>query len=200
MYLLPRVGVKEALPWAPSKVHHPGMTTSAIDDRALERATQDTLSWTRPQIMGQEHVLRARDVTLASIRFAGAFGRDATAEFAGQRWRFHPGSRFKREILVSGGAGKPVAVYHGHGIGHGELELADGNKFGWKNFSFWGREWGFTRNGEDPLVMFRFRFSWGRAEEDVVVDADARRLRELPLLLLFGRYLTVSRRKRSHAS
>ena len=104
------------------------------------------------------------------------------------------------EVRILDDAGQPVAVYRGRGLRGGELETAKGQRWLWKSFGFWRRAWGFTRNGEEPLVLFRLRLSWGHALDEVTVDADARRMPELPMLLLLGRYLTVRRRKRGHGS
>lgn len=174
------------------------MTISTADPGTLVRAAQDILSWTRPRVLSSEHVLSAGDERLGTLRFTGALARDATAECAGSRWQFHLGPPLRREVRILDAAERPVAVYRRRGLTGGRLEMANGDRFTWRSFGFWRRTWGFTRDEHpEPLVLFRLRFSFGHAVDEVTVDADGRRMPELPLLLLLGRFLTVRRRGRS---
>jgi hypothetical protein len=182
------------------RVQNARMAISAIDDDALARASQDVLSWIRPRVLSREHELHAGDAVLGTLKLSGVFGREATAECAGRRWRFRRGSLIRREVRVLDENDRPVALYRGRLLGGGELRMETGDVLHWRAFGFWRRTWGFTRDGGDPLVLFRFRFSPGHALDEVTVDADARRLPALPLLLLLGRYLTLRRRRQSHAS
>jgi hypothetical protein len=165
----------------------------------LARVDRDGLLWSRGGPFSSEHRLDAGDQRVATLRFVGRFRRSAVAECGAAHWRLERPSVWSGVIrIVDADTGELVGLFRRRFLGGGTLELENGNRYRWRRFGLWVARWGFEREqGGDPLVTFRSRVTLFQTRDEVAIDADARRLPELPLLLVLGRYLNVRRRRRA---
>jgi hypothetical protein len=160
----------------------------------------ETLTYSRSGPFSPVSRLCSRELTIAVLTLIGHFQRRGVVEYGHRRWTFERRGWFARTFRVLDGDGRPIARFRKNWSGGGTLELADGKRYRWRRLGFLSRTRAFVREDGhgDPLVTFAPRFSWRGRRGDVTIDADARSLPELALLVMFGWYLVLVRR-RSHA-
>ena len=149
------------------------------------------LRWSQPKALKMEYELRSGDMLAATLRVHSAFGTLATAESGDGSWTFKRiGFWQHRATIRAKGAETDLALFRNNTwAAGGELEFAGGRKYKAAT-NFWMTRFEFSTEMDEPLV----RFDYGgvfRRSADVQVTASARRLSELPLLVLFGWYLVV---------
>ena len=166
--------------------------------RPLIGSGDESLGWLSAGALSREHELRAGEELVGKLRFAGLGRREASAECAEGRWTFRRGLFGRTVSIVDPGRGGEIARYHRGWLGGGTLELPRGQNYRWRRFGFWRLACGFTAENGEPLLTYRRKpFSFGR-RGTLTIDADARRLRELPLLALLGWYLVLQIRAHAH--
>lgn len=161
----------------------------------------DELSWVQASDGEAGYRLVQDGKSVASLRFAKALGSLATGDAEGSRWTFKRVGVFRPRITVRlEGSETDLAVFEPGWTGAGPLRFSEGRSYRWTNVSFWQLEWAFVRDDDgSPLVRF-FQRAVGRHGGPVRVEAAAKELRDLPVLLLLGWYLLVLLDREADAS
>lgn len=149
------------------------------------------LKWVQPSTWKMEYELRAGDEILATLRFRSSFGSFATAESEDGCWTFKRIGFWQTRVTIrSCGSDTDIAVFKNNTwSGGGTLELPDGREFP-ATTNLWQTNLQFKTDAGETLVQFR---SGGLAHLSATVEisSDAAGVRELPLLVMFGWYLSV---------
>lgn len=119
---------------------------------------RDGLSWLHGGRGRSEYRLVRDRTTIATLRFANAWGSLATGDADGSQWTFKRVGFFRPRMTVRAqGSDADLAVFEpGWGAG-GVLRFSDGRILRWTGVSFWRLEWAFTRDDGSPLVSFSQR-------------------------------------------
>lgn len=132
-----------------------------------------------------------RDV-LATLRWLKVFGSIAVGETSVGSWSYkRAGFLHPRVHVREPGSERDVAVLRMSWSGGGTLESPEGRSYRWRNTKFWRSEWAFEGDAGKPLLAVRPVFSGLKYGAELKVDPEARRLRDLDLLVPLAWYLLV---------
>jgi hypothetical protein len=169
--------------------------------RSLVDVWREPLFWVQAGVFSREYHLVLGDERLATLRFAGFTGREANAESAEGHWILRRDGRLSRSVTILDAAGdRAIARFEGHWFGRGRLTFEGGESVDWRSLGFWGLEWGFAREGGDPVVRIRNRFSFLRDKAGVTIERDSQPARELAVMAILGWYLLVRMKRRAAAA
>jgi hypothetical protein len=167
--------------------------------RIAERTDQE-LKWVQPSTFKMAYELRSGEEVVAALRFRSAFGSLATAESLDGCWTFKRVGFFQtRATIRLCGTEQELAVFRNNTWSSGgTLEFPGGSKLQ-ATTNIWQTNLEFR--GEDGELLVRFK-SGGliHLSAQVVIPAQAAGRPELPLLVLFGWYLTVMMHQDSAAT
>jgi hypothetical protein len=149
------------------------------------------LTWSQVGAFSLEHELRAGETLVATLKFRSPWGTFATAESGDGCWTFkRVGFWQNRAGIRACGSDVDVAVFENNTWANGgTLHFPDGRRFK-ATTSFWRTSFTFQTEGDEPLVHFRYGGVF-RRKADVELTPAASRVPYVPLLVLFGWYLTV---------
>jgi hypothetical protein len=159
--------------------------------RPLRDALYGDLVWSRPGIFRRELCLEAGSELLASLRWEKIFSSEAVAESADGRWiigRRRLGSLRGRFIVREAGTGTEIATFKHGWRRTGALRFASGVEFTWERDGFWRPTYFWKSAQQERLIAFKSAFAW-KSRVEMAVDPAARRVAELPALVLLGGYL-----------
>lgn len=160
----------------------------------------DVLTWRRQGPFRRVHELHSGEPVIATLTFSGVFRARCLAEFGVNRWQIERRGIGIRTLAVLDEQGEDeVARFQSGWWSGGTFSILGASSYRWRRFGFLGRRYCFVREdgGGDPLLTFRSRLSFFGHRGEIFVDADARRLRELPLLVVVGWYLMLRRPSRA---
>ena len=160
--------------------------------KSLRAAAGMPLEWLHPDLFRREHELRGGTDLYGSLSWERMFGSLATAETADGSWTFKRSGFMTTEVTARvTGSDATVASLRPGWLGKGTL-IVGNELFDWSSTGFWHAAWGFSRPGGAPVVQFQPKFTLLRRATDVVIDASAWAMPELPLLVTLGWYMMVS--------
>ena len=160
--------------------------------RPLRDSLYGELVWSRLGLFRRDLQLESGSEILASLRWEKMLSDQAIAESADGRWNIgaRRGRSLRREVLVrEAQAQEPVATFTRSWRRTGDLRFVSGPEFAWRREGFWRSEWFWSSARTERLVTFRSRLGF-RSRYEMEVDQAARQLKELPILVLLGAYLT----------
>ena len=155
--------------------------------------------WRQPSRFGRAIEIAISDNLAAILRFQ-RWGRQCDATSADGMWRFRRQRFFGRSVLIESiPVGNQVGTFRSRFTG-GALTLADGKVYDWEYLGFWrGNPAFFMPSGFPIVTLSSKRFSLKDSGE-VSVQREYSSLEELPLLVLFGSYLTIMNQRRRRAA
>jgi hypothetical protein len=159
--------------------------------RPLRDALYGDLIWSRPGIFRRELRLEAGSELLASLRWEKLFSFEAMAESADGCWtigRHRRGSLLGQFIMREAGTGTEIATFKRSWRRTGALRFASGAEFSWEREGFWRPTYFWRSAQQERLIAYQGTFAW-RSRFEMTVDSAARRVAELPALVLLGGYL-----------
>jgi hypothetical protein len=158
--------------------------------KPFEELESQNLQWVQTSTWKYDYELRDEDgAVVATLKRPGWWSSNAEVDAVGNRWRFERKLLWKTRITITSiGTGEEVGVYIPHWSGGGRLELADGRKFEWKSFSFWGSKWGWTVEDNVPVIGFQTG-GFFKTNGEIKIDANMFSTKALPLLMFFWWYL-----------
>ena len=159
------------------------------------------LEWRQPGAFARSFELRRGDALLGTLKFTKTFGSLAEGRTSRAAWSFKRNGFFSTNATARVlGTEQDIAVYQPNWTGSkGMVTLAGGERLILKNTSFWGGDWGWYTESDNPLVLFKSRGVFHHGS-DISVEEPARRRPDLPLLLLFGWYVLVLHQEDSAAT
>ena len=141
------------------------------------------------QVKFRRFELLARDRVLARLEWQKVLSSIAIGETADGRWTLKREGWFRPCISVTTADGDvPVAALKFGGRGRDTIRMASGTSFVWRATKVHRSEMGIFGAEDTPLVTLRLRQKLLRYEAAVTIAPAARRLAELPVLLLLGWY------------
>jgi len=162
------------------------------------------LFWVQPRALEREFELRSECGLCGRLRFEKALGTLATADSAQGRWTLkRSGFLNPRVTIRKSGRYADVAVFWPKLWGGGWVDFADGNRFQWKSFNFWGTAWGFAGVREELLFTMKPGAEKTKLSDllktqavvEIVTHPDG--LAEMPLLIMLGWYLMIMQQEYS---
>jgi hypothetical protein len=165
----------------------------------ISRAFSLHAEWIQPKAMERRFELRTGDLLFASLAFTKMTGSLATATSSDGSWTFKRVGFFNpRATIRTDGADTDLGIYTPKWSGaSGILQMADGTPYHWRHANFWATKMEWTTPARSPLVTFQSGVENSRLSDMFKVQAgvsfsvEARHLKELSLLVLFGWYLVV---------
>ena len=129
---------------------------------------------------------------LATLTFLTMFGSLAKGLSDDGCWTFKRAGFIRTYVTVRDWQEQEdLAIFRNNTwAGGGTLELADGTRYV-ANSNFWQTRYDIRTTDEVPLVTFERIGGLLHLSSDVIVHEQARRVRELPWLVMLGWYLTV---------
>ena len=149
-----------------------------------------TLQWSRPSIWKRQYELREHGAVVARIEWPSWVGCQAVAQTRSGELALER-TGFLRQVITVRRAGSelPLATMRPRFGGSGTIEIAGGRRYHWGKPSFWRTLRVLLDDSGRPLV--HVQPSWLGGCADVTIAPGAESLDDLPLLLVFGWYLTV---------
>ena len=165
----------------------------------LDLTSAHLLSWSQPKALHRAFELRDGDRLLGALSFVKAYGSLAEASMAAGEWTFKRVGFLRPRVTVRRrGQETDLAIYQPKGWGAGgDLQFAGGRVYAWKSANFWSTKFDFVDVAGMTIIAFRPGMEESRWPDFfkfqalVEIDASARRLEELPLLLALGWYLMI---------
>jgi hypothetical protein len=138
-----------------------------------------------------EYELRSGAELVATLKFRSMWGTLASAESGDGRWTFkRVGFWQSRATIRASASDTDLAIFKNNTWdGGGTLEFSDHRKFR-ATTNFWGTNFTFQTEANEPLVHFKYGGVFHRAAE-VEISALAKSISDVPLLVLFGWYLVI---------
>jgi hypothetical protein len=168
----------------------------------FDAAARADWAWQQPHRWRPAWTLFAGEAPVMSLRIRGTFGVIAEGATASERWLVHrqlPGNL----LVTRDGAAKDewLARYSAGWFSGGRIDRTGRDALLWRRESFWTARYGIQTFDKLPLVRLQphFSFMLARHEASIELQDGARRLPDLPVLLMLG-WLLVLRSRRSHAS
>ncbi len=160
--------------------------------QSIIQLSDRTLTWSQPRMMKQEYELHDRENLVATLRFRSAFGTLATGESMDGSWTFKRVGFWKTRVSIrKTGSDIDIASFVNNTWSNGgTLEFPDGRRFP-ADSNFWMTRYAFNKEQETPLVTFEKISGILHLSSNVIVHDDARRLPELPVMVMLGWYLTI---------
>jgi hypothetical protein len=172
------------------------MTSSYPQKEKLVQSIKDfvgrELIWSRPRMMKREFELRSGEETLATLRWSkGWWSTLAEAASAEGEWTFKRSGFWKSKVTArQPGSETDLATFEPGWTGAGVLTIAGGATYRWANDGHWGTAFAWKDSAGNSLVRLRHRMMKNQGEVEISPSASA--LPDLPFLVVFGWYLTVS--------
>jgi hypothetical protein len=168
--------------------------------KPISEAAGRPLRWHHLGWFKGDYELRAGDETVGTLSFPSLWSYMATATSAEGTWRFKRTGFWRPEIAVRvSGTDTDLAVFgYNSWKNGGSLEFRDGRKF-----CIIGKSWGTRfeiRSDRDQVLLSLCASPWTGGSAELEVGAEAARLPELTLLLLFSWYLAVLTRDEAAGS
>lgn len=157
----------------------------------ISKLAHQPLKWTQPKPMLEAYELRSSETLVATLKFRSVFGTLARAESGDGCWTFKRVGFWQNKATVRSCEGETDLAVFKNNTWHngGTLEFADGRKFR-ATTNAWMTCFEFQTEAEELLVRFK-HVGVFRLSATVEVPSLASALADLPLLVLFGWYLTV---------
>jgi hypothetical protein len=177
-------------------------TEAALTTGRPLRQVYGDLVWSRPGVFARELRLEAGSERLAVLRWPKVLGTGAEGESMDGRWRIsgRRGGALNLGFVVKDAASDAeVAVMTRNWRGRGEVRFASGASYTWDREGFWHPEHFWTSATGERLVTWRARIGWTIRYEMEVMEG-ARRLDELPVLVMLGTYVMAMMSRQRHAS
>jgi hypothetical protein len=175
-------------------------TDAALAGARPLRPVYGDLNGVRPGVFARELQLEAGSERLAVLRWEKVLGTAADAESGDGRWRIARRGPLAMQFVVRDAASDAeVATMTRNWRGRGEARFASGTGFKWDREGFWRSEHFWTSATGERLITWRTRIGWTTRYEMEVMEG-ARRLPELPVLVLLGTYVMVMMSRQRHAS
>lgn len=160
--------------------------------RSIREAVGGELVWRQPRATKERYELHAGDEVLATLGWARAFGSLAEAVSADGSWTFkRVGFWQPRATIRAAGSDEDLATFEPRWTGSGVLTLPGGTSYHWGHANAWGTKYAWRDASEREVIRFGATAALLRSEATVEVAPEAAALPDLPLLMLFGWYLTV---------
>ena len=174
---------------------------------SLTKALGTLLYWVQPKAFARWFELRTDDQQFATLGWETSCGSLARGSTADGDWTFkRVGFLNPRVTVREAGSEVNLATFWPRWLGDGTLEFAYGVSFRWQSTNFWGTDWIFSAADGTPLLALkegsrdRKIANLFKTESLVEIHAEARRLTELPLLVLTGWYLMILRQEDAAAA
>ena len=154
------------------------------------------LHWVQPTMLMRHFKLYSQNGLIGELRFekaATAYGTWIETGSAANSWMIKGGGLLKRGVFLrKSGAKDDLAVFRSNLVGEGWVEFLKGSRFQWKSRGIRRKEWGFSNEQEDLLLVLKST-PWYRLKMESAVEVGAQwhDLDELPLLMMLGWYLRV---------
>ena len=166
------------------------------------------LRWQQPAAMQRSFVLRDETQQFATLTFPSFLRSTAQVTSAEGGWIFQRRGFFGRTVQILAAHSEAVlASYQSAWSGtRGTLELPGGQRYAWQTLNFWATRYQFRTDAGQPLVTFSTGTGDGlmanifKQQALVEIDPGAVGLRDLPLLVTLGFYLSVLHRQDSAAA
>jgi hypothetical protein len=151
----------------------------------------DGLRWSQPSCLRAEYLLTSAGALVASLTMRGWFGTLATAESGDGSWTFERlGFWQKRATIRAAGSETSIAGFRNTTWpAGGILEFQDGSRFR-AAVNFWHTRLEFRTEAGELLLRYRYGGILRRSAE-VEIPPEARRMPQLPVVVLFGWYLVI---------
>jgi hypothetical protein len=158
------------------------------------------LLWVQRTPFSRESELLDGDELCARLSWSWGFNPAAEGETEDGRWRFRRRGAFNRtQEIYAGGEDEPLATCRFRWR-NGTLRFRDGRELMWRHESLWRGIWRFETQGGAPLLHLRYRLAFFGNRAEVSLEPDLARGPDASVLVLFGWYLILRMRRRSHAS
>jgi hypothetical protein len=150
-----------------------------------------SLKWVQPSAMKMNYELHAGDEVAATLRFRSSWGTFAKGEGADGCWTFKRVGFWQTRVTIRVcDADTEIALFRNNTwTGGGTLELSDGRRLR-ATTNLWQTQSEFQDEAGEALIRLR---SAGLIHLSAIVEIQpsARRLPELPWIVMLGWYLTV---------
>ena len=157
----------------------------------LHQVVDRELTWVQSGAFSRRHELRAGDETIAALWHPKPIGSLALGEAAEGRWTFKRSGFLRPRVSVRvEGTEQDLLVVEMIWSGGGRFRLASGERFRWGCSSFWRMEWEIGREDGPALLTIANQLA-PKMKARLIIDPAARRMPELPVLVLLGWYLMV---------
>ena len=158
----------------------------------LGQALDRELTWAQGGSWGRRHALRAGDDLVATLWRPKPFGSLAVGETLEGRWTFKRSGFLHPKVTVRvEGSEQDMAVVEMAWSGGGRVQIATtAERYRWWCSDFWRMKWALGREEGPPLITIATKFAL-KMKAKVTIDAPARRVKELPMLVLLSWYLMV---------
>ena len=149
----------------------------------------EQLTWVQPARLHQAFELHASDDVVATLRFDKR--SLATGETSNKRWTFNRQGFWRPSVTISVPDSDVTALFKPAWKGGGSLELPQGGALRFGAANFWRSQWEWSDGDANPLVHFKSNSRLMRTEGRVDIEAGARAVPELQLLVVLGWYLVI---------
>lgn len=168
--------------------------------RKISEVADQPLTWTQPGALKKSFELRLGDEPVATLEFRSIFGSFATGESADGCWTMkRVGFWQTRATVRPCEAEMDIAEFKDKTWSNGgTLTLADGRQFH-ATSSFWKSRLAIHDEGERELLVIQPR-GLIHLSASVEIKAKARKMPELPWMLMLGWYLTVQKNEEDGAA
>ena len=169
----------------------------ALELQPFDPAFRGEWAWEQPRRLSSRWRLTCDGAPVAALAVRALMFKHSRARFADGTWEVR--HRFPFELVV-GRAGETAAWgrYRPGWLVRGTVLRADGAPLLWRPDEFWMRRWSFATSEQLPLVHFRPRRTFLRHEAIVELEDAARRMPDLPQLLVLGWVLLLRRYRGQH--
>ena len=158
--------------------------------RQISEVAHQQLVWAQPSRIQQAFELRDANEIYGTLHFER--GSLAAGDTSNQHWTFKRQGFWHPQVTIRiPGSDSNWALFKPSWSGGGALELPDGRilKFGAANF--WHSQWDWQDQTGQPLVHFKGHAGILKMEGEVDIEASARTIDVLDLLVVLGWYLLI---------
>ena len=122
-------------------------------NQVAEALTPD-FQWKQLSVHRWEHVLRAGDQVLITLKWRSGSGALAIAQTAEGAWEFNRTSLFDMRATLRSTNSPTAAVFEPDFMGRGNLTFTDGREFKWHNPNFRMTAWQWLTREGTPIMGF----------------------------------------------
>jgi hypothetical protein len=175
---------------------------------ALEKAKNVTLFWKQTGVFLRKYELHSDDSIFAQLDFPSSFSVDANAVCGMDHWTFKRKGTLSKDVIVSRvGMEGSIASYKPRWTGsEGTIQITNGEEYIWRVANFWATRHSVSNKDGHVLVSYQSSSedkklsNIFKLEAQVRIFGSAWELRDLPLLVVLGWYLTILQHEDSAAA
>jgi hypothetical protein len=158
----------------------------------MKRLATDPAEWRGHGTFKRAYELRSDAALYATLKWESALGSLAQAQAAEASWTLKRVGFFNpRATVRAPDSETDLAVFHPNWVGNGRVELTGGRTWRFQCLNFWHSKYGFIDDAGESLIEYQANVFKTPPTAKVVVSPLALTLRELPLLVVLGWYVTI---------